>query len=367
MRPFRRLKLPLRWLILLFLVGQCRNVVFIVATSNSGSVNGGGGRPPLVVEALKKRNKPIYYFGHGSNMSQKKLQNRGTNGTKIEILSMEPAFVPNYRLAFSLRAFPPLEPAMGSLESLRDDDNDAVGHSPLLAYHQPECHGALVKLTPDNYEKLMRSEGIQPTVNNDDNDDEARNKRRERQQQWGYDEIVVKAFPYGRGPFRRPVMAVALRAKPQSRLSHDACPSARYMKILREGAQELGLKPCYQKYLAEHPIQDLKPWQKKQAFYNLIIVWSLSFLLKWRFPSQLQSKLLYWVYARPGDGVIRLLWSQVMSTIILLPGSIVGFIVYHVLAAIGKVPPIVHRLTRLLGNDNQNDPPKVAKTTQSTR
>ena len=339
-------------------------VLFILAGSHRSEV---GGRPPLVVEALQKRNKPMYYFGLGSNMSRKKLENRGINGTKIDILSMGPAFVPHYRLAFSLRGFPPLEPAMGSLEPLQDDDNnDDVGHSPLLTYHQSECHGALVKLTPDNYEKLMRSEGIiQQPSDGDEADD---NKRRKRQKPGGYDEIVVKAYPYGRGPFRRPVLAVALRAKPQSRLSQDACPSARYMTILREGAQELGLKPCYQKYLADHPIQDLKPWQKKQAFYNLIIVWSLSFRLKWRFPSQLQSKLLYWVYARPGDGIFRQQWSQVMSTIILLPGAMVGFMVYHFLVAIDRVPPFVQRLTRLIGNDNHtNDSPTVDRTTQRTR
>jgi hypothetical protein len=265
-------------------------------------------------------------------MSRKKLENRGVNGTKIEILRMEPAIVPNYRLAFSLRGFPPLEPAMGSLEAVGDSS-----HAPILAYHQPECHGALVKLTPKNYETLMRSEGIDP------------NQTGHRRRRGGYDEIVVKAIPYG--PFRRPVLAVALRAKEQSRLSHDACPSARFMTILREGAQELGLKQCYQTFLAQHPTQELKPWQKKQSFYNLIVVWSLAFRLNLRFLSQLQSRLLYLVYARPADGVFRQWLSQVLTALILLPGAIAGFLVYHFLTAIGKVPPFAQRLTRLLGDD----------------
>jgi hypothetical protein len=289
------------------------------------------GRPPLVRDALEK-NQPIHYFGLGSNMSRKKLQNRGINGTKIEILRMEAARVPNYRLAFSLRGFPPLEPAMGSLESIGDS-----GHAPILAYHRPECHGALVKLTAENYEKLMRSEGIDPNPTEG--------------QRQGYEEIVVDAFPYG--PFRRSVPAVALRARPQSRLSHDACPSARYMKILREGAHELGLKPCYQKYLADHPIQELTPWQKKQAFYNLMVVWSLSFRLKIRSLSRLQSRLLYLAYSGPNEGAFQRWLSQVMTAIILLPGAILGFVLYHFLAAIGKVPPFVQRLRRLLGEDDQ--------------
>jgi hypothetical protein len=30
----------------------------------------------------------------------------------------------------------------------------------LFPYGQPECHGALIKVTPDNYEKIKRSEGV---------------------------------------------------------------------------------------------------------------------------------------------------------------------------------------------------------------
>jgi len=54
-------------------------------------------RPELVRNALKN-NQPIHYFGLGSNMSRKKIENRGLNGTSIEILNMEAAVVPNYRL-----------------------------------------------------------------------------------------------------------------------------------------------------------------------------------------------------------------------------------------------------------------------------
>jgi hypothetical protein len=119
-------------------------------------------RPALVQEELEKKKKHddetvvLYYFGLGSNMLRSKFENRGVNGSKIEILSMEPAVVPNHRLSFNLRGFLPLEPGMGSLEPVVDSSSS----QPLHAYAQPECHGALIALTVENYEKVMRSEGV---------------------------------------------------------------------------------------------------------------------------------------------------------------------------------------------------------------
>ena len=117
-------------------------------------------RPALVTEALTRRDAPLYYFGLGSNMLRSKLENRGVNGSnstssKIEVLGMQPAVVPGYRLSFNMRGFAPLEPGMGSLEPVTNSSSQ-----PLLAYDKPECHGALVLLTPDNYEKVMASEGV---------------------------------------------------------------------------------------------------------------------------------------------------------------------------------------------------------------
>ena len=105
-------------------------------------------RPRLVTEALET-GENLYYFGLGSNMSRDKLENRGIGGTKIGIKSMEPAFVKNCRLAFNMKGFPPAEPGMGSLEPI---DSSAKS---LLTYGPGECHGALVQLTPENYERVM--------------------------------------------------------------------------------------------------------------------------------------------------------------------------------------------------------------------
>jgi len=207
-------------------------------------------RPNLVLDAIEN-NKPLYYFGVGSNLSRKKLEERSICGKKISPLSFEPCVIPHHRLAFNLRAFPPLEPAMGSLEPLpsfydnKDSDEVVDGTSkqdknrqvsrPLKSYEREECHGALIKLSTEDYERVYKSEGGGQGL------------------MQGYEEYIVQCIPYDKS--KRPVPAVAFRVRDHARLSNDPCPSQRYMNIIKEGANELGLKPCYLKWLEDHPVQ----------------------------------------------------------------------------------------------------------------
>jgi hypothetical protein len=274
-------------------------------------------RPNHVKDALAN-NQDIYYFGLGSNMSRKKLENRGINNTKIEVKSFEAAVVPNYRLAFNLRGFPPLEPGMGSLEPC---DSNAKA---LMTYDKQECHGALVKLTAENYKKVMASEGVSEDAENP-----------------GYEEIVVDAFAYG---CKKSVKAVALRARPHVRLNFDPSPSARYMNILKEGAKELNLKPCYQDFLARLPVHDVPKWQKKYVIYNLVC----SRLLGSKF-IRLQSKLLFLFYAPASAPVLARLVSGFMSNLIIFPGFLVGFIFCKITGLLGRTPVFVTRMKTMLG------------------
>eukprot|EP00549_Striatella_unipunctata_P009026 CAMPEP_0118710510 /NCGR_PEP_ID=MMETSP0800-20121206/23430_1 /TAXON_ID=210618 ORGANISM="Striatella unipunctata, Strain CCMP2910" /NCGR_SAMPLE_ID=MMETSP0800 /ASSEMBLY_ACC=CAM_ASM_000638 /LENGTH=237 /DNA_ID=CAMNT_0006614717 /DNA_START=56 /DNA_END=766 /DNA_ORIENTATION=- len=203
-------------------------------------------RPTMVLEALA-RNESLYYFGLGSNMLRSKVEGRAVgNDSKIEILDMQPAIVHGHRLAFNLRGFPPLEPSMGSLEPVLGDSSGSCGdknNGALYPYHKQECHGALICLTAENYIKVMKSEGVgNPNMKTPPS----------------YEEVVVTAVPYDQK--KRPVQAVALRARPHARLAQDPAPSLRYMNLLREGAAELGLRPCYQEYLANHPVQIVPKW-----------------------------------------------------------------------------------------------------------
>jgi hypothetical protein len=76
-------------------------------------------------------------------MLKSKVTNQGLNGTSIAIRKFGPGKVPGYRLAFNLRGFPPLEPAMGGIEP------DATS----------TLHGALIQLDAVEYEKIWLSEG----------------------------------------------------------------------------------------------------------------------------------------------------------------------------------------------------------------
>jgi hypothetical protein len=326
-------------------------------------------RPALVQDALMHK-KPIYYFGLGSNMSREKIEQRtaskntnNTNTTTFTICSMEPAIVPGHRLAFNMRGFPPLEPGMGSLEpitttttttttniqSSSESETTTISSRPVLAYDKDECHGALILLSADDYETLMRTEGVGPHVKDP-----------------GYEEVVVWAYPYppkkknSRFPFQatlsplsppKPVLAVALRARPHVRLLQDPCPSQRYMDLLRKGAKELQLVDDYQDFLQRHPVQEVSRPLGKIAVYNLVFLSIVSFKWKVRIISKVQSWVIYRISSSSSlsqqqqqasqlSRVVR----QVAMGIVLLPGAMVGFGILHYLRATGKLSPFMKQM-----------------------
>jgi hypothetical protein len=70
---------------------------------------------------------PTYYFGLGSNMLRSKIESRGINGTKIDLLDMQPAMVPGYRLLFNMQGFLPLKPDTAGLEPVDNTDSEPHG------------------------------------------------------------------------------------------------------------------------------------------------------------------------------------------------------------------------------------------------
>lgn len=304
-------------------------------------------RPQIVQDAFK-HNTSLYYFGLGSNMLREKVVGRSSDGQgDILIEEFQAAVVHGHRLAFNLRGFPPLEPGMGSLEPLyvndnenKNGDNKSKTKQPknskaLLSYHSPECHGALIKLTPTQYERVMKSEGIG-------------SKRS------GYEEIVVTAVPYNTS--QPSVQAVVLRARPHVRMQKDPSPSLRYMTILRQGAAELQLKPCYQEFLAAHPVQKTPLWMKRLALQNLIFTFSVGQLLNnWRGLSRLQSWLLFRVYVNSSEGKVRCAVSNALMAAILLPGALAGMMLTTMNKWRGKEPsPFLLRMSALLKDDTSS-------------
>ena len=283
-------------------------------------------RPTVITNALAK-GQSIYYFGIGSNMSRKKLESRGLDGTKIDVEKMEAGYIKNHRLAFNLRGFPPIEPGFGSLEPI---DSDAKA---MLKYESGECHGALIQLTPENYERVMRSEGVGSGKSDQ-----------------GYDEIIVEVHSYDKS--QAPVKAVALRARDHVRLPYDSCPSTRYMSILREGAKELGLRESYQEFLKRHPVEVLTQWQRKQAIFNIFFMMSVTSVLKWRGLTKLQNRILFLFYVSDSSRKLRKTLSAVMMTTILLPGSLMGLMLYNVLGFLGKTPESAKQMFKILSMDD---------------
>lgn len=80
----------------------------------------------------------VWNFAIGSNINMKTLKRRG-----IEPLEVVNAVVYDYRLAFDVNGIPWVEPAFASI---RPEKGEAV-------------HGVLLKLTPEMFEQLVRTEG----------------------------------------------------------------------------------------------------------------------------------------------------------------------------------------------------------------
>ena len=264
-------------------------------------------RPALIAHAAP--DDVVHYFGVGSNMLKSKLVNRGLNGTKIEVMDIQPAIVKAHRLAFNMRGFPPLEPGMGALEPC-----DAVGERQTAH----ECHGALCTMTAKEYEKVWLSEGGgQPNP--------------------GYEEIVVQATPYGAST-EQTVSALAFRARPHVRLPIDACPSARYMDILITGATELGLRPSYIDELKAIQVQQVGPVLRTLAVHYLFLFTTL-FKLKARWLIKAFSWCLWHAYVPSTcKKSSRRFLGGVATGLLLLPGAFIGALI-RLSLVLTKTPP----------------------------
>eukprot|EP01041_Mallomonas_annulata_P006102 gene6102-12355_t len=254
-------------------------------------------------------NGNLYYFGVGSNMLKSKVTNRGVNGTKIEIQNITPGYAPKHRLAFNMRGFPPLEPAMGGIEPC----DESI------------CHGALIELSPDDYQKLWVSEGgSQPRP--------------------GYDEVIVEIFPYGSTV---PVKAIALRAGQHVRLNRDLCPSKRYMSILLDGALELGLEPAYIEKLRSIPTANPSLLLKFLSLHSLLF-YGLLLRLKLRSISLALTSLKSFLYVPPTSSSFKIILSELALCVLMLPCAMIGALIMLSYRMKGEeLPPMVRAMWSL--------------------
>lgn len=231
----------------------------------------------------------VLYLGYGSNLSNETF--RGNRG--IKPISQVNVQVPSLRLTFDLPGLPYAEPCFAN-SGARDPENDPPRETgdvedektPLLAqklskdkYRKDRWHkgliGVVYEVTPEDYAHIIQTEGGGSS----------------------YHDIVVDCHPFAPGDLKAPVpqnptlpsfKAHTLFA-PASPAGEDppkdggrfqrpdtsyAQPSARYLKLMTDGAAELGLPYEYQDYL--HALRPYTITQNKQRIGQFVLlgVWA---------------------------------------------------------------------------------------------
>lgn len=214
--------------------------------------------------------KTVLYLAYGSNLSAETFLGM----RKIRPLSHVNAYVPSLRLTFSLPGFPYREPCFANV------DYKQLPEKPKLPdpLHPPtEWDGSLVgvvyEVTPADWRNIMRTEGGGSS----------------------YKEVMVPCFPisstikdaepassaeppkpffartlfapYSKPPDNNPTKGSWWRrlfTGPHRPSPDYAQPSARYLKLLRDGAREHHLPQYYQDYLAS-----LQPYVRTTTMQNI--------------------------------------------------------------------------------------------------
>ena len=174
--------------------------------------------PKSAENTLEQAEEDIWNFAIGSNMHPDKLKGRAN----LVIKESFPAKLKGWRLAFNLQGISWLEPSMAGVEP---DPEETV-------------HGVLVRLSSEDFAKLVQSEGGDQSY------------AREAVEVETYCGKVQKAFVF--------------RALDARKLPQDRPPTLRYLELIRTGARLNGLDPGYIEKL------DALPHYQKGPITNLI-------------------------------------------------------------------------------------------------
>jgi len=153
---------------------------------------------------------------------------------------------------------------------------------------------------------------------------------------------MVDCVPYDSS---QPIVnAVAFHARDHTRIAHDACPSKRYMSIIRAGAAELGLSDSYQQWLKDHPVQNPGWIVQHVARYNMVFAFSLSLgPLKICLVKDIVESLLFRVYVPPTEPRWKQIAGEVASIVIMTPSACLGFALRYFLEASGLMPDMLSK------------------------
>ncbi|GIJ86445.1 hypothetical protein Asppvi_005334 [Aspergillus pseudoviridinutans] len=172
---------------------------------------------------IQNSDKAIWYFAYGSNIKSSVMKARG-----ITPLCSQAVVVPSHILCFDIFGIPYAEPSFASIAPMPDTTAGSTNskvHQTLLP-----VHGVAYLLTPDDYRRLVLTEGAGV----------------------GYNEITVTAGPVADlHTDKREILVHTLEAKYPWR--PNRAPSARYMGLILEGAEEFKLPTAYRAYLESLP------------------------------------------------------------------------------------------------------------------
>jgi hypothetical protein len=212
--------------------------------------------PSLLQDTSTSTTDTVLYLGYGSNLSAETFLGK----RNIKPLSQANVVVPSIALTFNLPGIPYIEPCFAN-SRYREDDKESTSD-----YHKDRWHKGLVgvvyEVTKSDYAHIIATEGGGS----------------------GYQDVVVPYYPLSSNA-KDPVplhpqgnhgKAHTLLA-PQTTLRSDpsyAQPSARYLKLITDGAAEHALPYEYQDFL--HQIRTYHATTTKQRLGSFIFlsVWA---------------------------------------------------------------------------------------------
>jgi hypothetical protein len=219
---------------------------------------------PSDISAAKEKGKTVLYLAYGSNLCNETF--RGVRG--IQPLSQVNVLVPSLRLTFDLAGIPYAEPCFAN--SARRIPGAPTGSPDEPSYHKDRWHKGLVgvvyEVTMSDYAHIIATEGGGAS----------------------YHDILIDCHVLSSAdtvpttPTNTPFKAHTLFAptvqpdevNASGRISRPdpsyAQPSARYLKLITDGAAECELPAEYQEYL--HNIRPYTITTKKQALGKALFV-----------------------------------------------------------------------------------------------
>lgn len=229
-------------------------------------------RDSLVAE---EKGKTVLYLAYGSNLCKETF--RGKRG--IKPISQINVLVPELRLTFDLPGIPYSEPCFANT-ALRDPTQPPTSEMEQARltdlqpndYHKDRWKKGLVgvvyEVTPTDYAHIIATEGGGAS----------------------YKDILVTCYPLPtsptvpESPTTSPFLAHTLFAPlPPPPPSTEAIfqrpdpsyaqPSARYLKLITDGALELGLPTEYQSYLASLRPYTITLWKQKLGEFIFLGIW----------------------------------------------------------------------------------------------